>query len=79
MDILKRNLCDDIARILQVDKDIVYTNTDTTLFSPPYNANAEELVYIYFYLKRNYEVILDVDKVKEGAFNNIDGIRELVK
>lgn len=78
MDILKRNLCDDIGRILKVDKDIVYENMDTTLFNPPYDASPEELVYIYFYIKRNYNVVLDMNKIKGGAFNSIDGIYEII-
>lgn len=79
MDILKQKISDDIARILQVDKDVVYRNTDTILFSPPFNANPEDLVYIYFYLKRKYPIDLDEEKIKDGAFKSIDGIYVLIK
>lgn len=75
----KVKVCKDIAKILKLEDDIVLENTNTTFFDKPYDITAEDLLYIYFHIKRNYCINLDDTKIKEGAFQSIDGICEIIK
>lgn len=63
----------------KIDTSIVQENTHANFFNYPYNASSEEILYIYFHLKDNYPINLDSLRIKEGEFESIDRICELLE
>ncbi|WP_353093574.1 hypothetical protein [Tissierella praeacuta] len=74
MDGLKIKLCDDIARIYKKDINLVLKNTDKSLFCDPFYLTAEQVLYLYFHIKKNYNLSILEEKIIEGHFQSIDKI-----
>lgn len=75
---LKIKVCNDISKLFKKDIDIVLKNTDKSLFCEPFYLTPEELLYLYFYIKRNYSASLGKQKIMEGSFQTIDKICHLM-
>jgi hypothetical protein len=74
VDNLKNKLCNDVSRLFKKEIPLVLENTDKSLFSKPFYLTSEELLYLYFYIKKNYKGILSEDKIEKGFFQSIDNI-----
>ncbi|MBU5425174.1 hypothetical protein KQI41_02015 [Tissierella pigra] len=78
MEELKVRLCNDIAMFFKKDIDLVLRNTDKSLFSEPFYLTAEELLYLYFHIKKNYNSSLTEEEILKGSFQNINSIYTLI-
>lgn len=78
MDTLKTALCNDIATLFKKDFDLVAENTDKFLLCEPFYFTPEELLYLFFYIKEKYDLSGAEEKIKEGAFQTIDKIYNLL-
>jgi hypothetical protein len=78
MDELKIYLCNDIASLFKKDINLVLENTDKSLFCDPFYLTTEEILYLYFQMKKNYNLEILEDKIIEGSFQSIDGIYSLL-
>lgn len=78
LDTLKTALCNDIAMLFKKDFDLVTKNTDKFLLCEPFYLTPEELLYLYFYVKRKYDLSVTEEKIIEGAFQTIDKIYNLL-
>jgi len=78
MDELKINLCDDIANLFKKDRNLVLKNTDKSLFCHPFYLTTEEVLYLYFHIKKNYDLEILEDKIIGGSFQSIDRIYSLL-
>lgn len=78
MDNLKSRLCDDVSKLFKKEINLVLENTDKSLFGKPFYLTSEELLYLYFHIKKNYKEILSEDKIKNGFFQSIDNIHLLL-
>lgn len=78
MDELKVKLCDDIARIFKKNINVVIKNTNKSLFCEPFYLSVEELLYLYFHIKKNYNLLIKEDEIINGSFQKIDRIYSLM-
>lgn len=79
MDELKIKLCKDIAGFLKKDIDLVIQNTDKSLFCDPFYLTTEEILYLYFYIKKTYRASMIEEEIIEGSFKTIDRIYSLIQ
>lgn len=78
MDTLKKELCNDIAIIFKKDFDLVIKNTHKFLLCHPFYCTPEELLYLYFHVKKKYNLSVKEKNIIEGEFETIDKIYNLL-
>ncbi len=78
MDNLKIKLCKDISILLKKDLDLVLANTSVNVFDEPFKLSSEELLYIYFYLKKKYKFKKDDEFLKDEGFLCIDNMIKMI-
>lgn len=74
----KIKLCKDIAELYKKDLNLVLKNTDKPLLTAPFHLTTEELLYLYFQLKKNYDLPNIGGQAIEGAFESIDRIYSIL-
>lgn len=78
MDELKIKLCNDIAILFKKDMDLVLKNTGKSLLCEPFYLTVEELLYLYFHIKKNYNMEIKEDEIINSSFQKIDRIYSLI-
>lgn len=71
---MKIEICRIIAKLFILSIDDVINNSEKSLLTHPFNLRPTELLYLYFYLEKKYDVTFDERDVLDYSFISVESI-----